>query len=51
MVDRITSLDDYQQLRESFRWECPEKFNFGFEVVDQWAQTRPDATASVCCDS
>ncbi len=45
MIDRIVSLADYQELRESFRWECPAEFNFGFDIVDQWAQTRPDATA------
>ena len=29
----ITSLDEYRQLRESFRLECPEHFNFGLDVV------------------
>ncbi len=45
MIDRITSLANYQHLRESFRWECPAQFNFGFDVVDHWAETRPQATA------
>ncbi|MGD9853538.1 MAG: AMP-binding protein [Planctomycetaceae bacterium] len=45
MADRITSLADYQRVRQSFRWECPEYFNFGYDVVDRWARDRPDATA------
>ena len=28
----ITSLDEYRQLCESVRLECPEHFNFGFDV-------------------
>ncbi len=45
MSDRIASLADYQMLREGFRWECPDEFNFGFDIVDQWAESRPESTA------
>ena len=45
MNDRISSLGDYQRVRESFRWECPAEFNFGYDVVDGWANTAPDRTA------
>lgn len=45
MSDRIASLADYQRLRSSFRWECPEYFNFGHDVVDRWAQAHPDHVA------
>lgn len=45
MTDRIMSRADYDRLRESFRWQCPDEFNFGFDVVDRWAESRPDAIA------
>jgi acetyl-CoA synthetase/medium-chain acyl-CoA synthetase len=45
MVDRITNLDDYRRLRRSFKWGCPEYFNFGFDIVDRWTLDRPDAIA------
>ncbi|MCA9076686.1 MAG: AMP-binding protein [Planctomycetaceae bacterium] len=45
MTDRITSRADYDRLLESFAWECPDEFNFGFDVVDRWADSRPEATA------
>ncbi len=43
--DRIQSRADYDRLRQSFRWDCPEHFNFGFDVVDRWAETAPDHLA------
>jgi len=41
----IISLADYHRMRESFRLECPDFFNFGYDVVDRWASRRPDALA------
>src|SRR5438874_12957169 len=38
MEDRIASLDDYERLRRTFRWERPERFNFGHDVVDALAR-------------
>ena len=43
----IASLDDYQRLRRTFRWERPEFFNFGRDVVDALARSSPDKTAMV----
>lgn len=45
MLDRITNRADYDRLRQTFRWECPEFFNFGADVVDQRAAATPDAVA------
>ncbi len=45
MLDRIANLEDYRRLRTSFQLQCPEYFNFGFDVVDRWAADRPGATA------
>jgi acyl-coenzyme A synthetase/AMP-(fatty) acid ligase len=43
--DRITCRADYDRLRQDFRWNCPENFNFGYDVVDHWARTSPDHLA------
>jgi acetyl-CoA synthetase len=38
MDHRIASLEDYWSLRRTFRWERPEFFNFGRDVVDVLAR-------------
>jgi acyl-coenzyme A synthetase/AMP-(fatty) acid ligase len=45
LPERIQSRADYDRLRQTFRWECPENFNFGFDVVDHWAEAAPDHLA------
>ena len=45
LPERIRSRADYDRLRQDFRWECPENFNFGFDVVDHWAEAAPDHLA------
>jgi medium-chain acyl-CoA synthetase len=45
MLDRIRNRADYDRLRSSYRWECPEFFNFGRDVVDQRAAATPDRLA------
>lgn len=45
MLDRITNRTDYDRHRQDFRWECPEFFNFGRDVVDQRAATTPERVA------
>jgi len=32
--------DRYDVMYKDFKWEVPEYFNFGFDVVDQWAEDR-----------
>ncbi len=44
-TQRIRGRADYDRVRSEFRWQCPENFNFGFDVVDGWAATSPDHTA------
>jgi acetyl-CoA synthetase/medium-chain acyl-CoA synthetase len=43
--ERIRNRNDYERLRASFRWDSPELFNFGTDVVDRWARTSPNRTA------
>ncbi|MFN2250960.1 MAG: acyl-CoA synthetase [Anaerolineae bacterium] len=31
---------DYESLYDDFTWEVPEYYNFGFDVVDRWAEDR-----------
>jgi acyl-coenzyme A synthetase/AMP-(fatty) acid ligase len=35
----------YESLRESFRWERPERFNFARDVIDRWAAQDEDKLA------
>ena len=32
--------DRYDIMYKNFRWKVPEYYNFGFDVVDQWAEDR-----------
>lgn len=40
----------YQDFYQNFRILVPENFNFGFDVVDEFARTEPDKLALVWCD-
>lgn len=42
--------DSYEDFIENFRIEAPEDFNFGFDVVDEWARVEPEKMALVWCD-
>ena len=44
-TERIASRADYDRVRANFRWQCPESFNFGFDVVDAWAAVSPEHLA------
>ncbi len=41
---------NYKELKENFKVTVPEKFNFAFDVTDEYARTEPDKTAIVWCD-
>ena len=32
--------DTYEKLYNEFEWEIPKNYNFGFDVVDKWAEDR-----------
>jgi acyl-coenzyme A synthetase/AMP-(fatty) acid ligase len=44
-TDRIRGRADYDRVRAAFHWQCPEHFNFGYDVVDAWAAASPDHLA------
>lgn len=39
--------DSYEDFKENYRCNVPEKFNFGYDIVDEWAKIKPDKTALV----
>lgn len=42
--------ESYEDFFENFKINVPEAFNFGFDVVDEWASVEPDKRALVWCD-
>ena len=38
--DVATPTTDYQTLYDAFKLDVPEYFNFGFDVMDRWAEDR-----------
>ena len=43
-------LDSYQDFEKNFKIEVPEKFNFAYDVVDEYAEKDPEKIAMVWCD-
>ena len=35
-----TKKDRYEELYKNFNWKVPEYYNFGFDVIDKWAEDR-----------
>ncbi len=42
--------DSYEDFVENFRIDVPADFNFGFDVVDEWARVEPEKRALVWCN-
>ena len=40
-----TKFDSYEDFMQNFKVNVPENFNFGYDVVDEWARTNPDKPA------
>ncbi len=40
----------YEDFKENFKINVPETFNFGYDVVDAWAQAEPEKKALVWCN-
>jgi acetyl-CoA synthetase len=48
MLERFveqTSFESQEDFIKNFKVNVPENFNFGYDVVDEWAKTRPDKKA------
>jgi len=48
-VERI-DFDSYEDFKQNFKFKIPEDFNFGFDVVDEYARLDPDKEALIWCD-
>ena len=44
------NMTDYELTRNEFSPDVPEHFNFGFDVVDRWAERQPDKLALLAVD-
>ncbi len=42
--------DSYEDFTLNFAITVPENFNFGYDVVDEWARVEPEKRALVWCD-
>ena len=48
MLDKFlekTSFESYEDFMQNFKINVPENFNFGYDVVDVWAEKEPDKKA------
>ena len=43
-LDKV-KFDSYEDFMQNFKINVPERFNFGYDVVDEWARTNPDKKA------
>ena len=45
-----TEFSSYEDFKKNYTVIAPEYFNFGFDIVDGWAQEEPDLRALLWCD-
>ncbi|MCC7554431.1 MAG: AMP-binding protein [Methanobacteriaceae archaeon] len=45
-----TEFDSYEDFNENFEFKIPENFNFGFDVVDKYAEIDPEKIALIWTD-
>ncbi|MBQ8905747.1 MAG: AMP-binding protein [Ruminococcus sp.] len=53
MLDRYLpriEFDSYEDFKENFTINVPEYFNFGFDIVDEWAKQEPEKQALLWCN-
>ena len=42
--------ESYEDFRDNFTIDVPKDFNFGFDIVDEWARLEPEKRALVWCN-
>ena len=42
--------DSYEDFKKNYTVNIPDGFNFGYDIVDAWAQAEPEKRALVWCD-
>ena len=45
-----SEFSSYEDFVKNFKIDIPENFNFGFDVVDEWAKLEPEKRALVWCN-
>ena len=45
-----TEFESYEDFKENYKVNIPENFNFGFDIVDEWARQEPEKKALVWCN-
>ncbi len=45
-----TEFDSYEDFAENYTLNVPDGFNFGFDIIDEWAKLDPGKKALVWCD-
>ena len=53
LLDRFLpriEFDSYEDFKKNYKVNVPENFNFGFDIVDAWADSEPEKKALVWCD-
>ncbi len=53
LLDRFLpriEFDSYEDFKENYKVNVPENFNFGFDVVDAWADEEPEKRALLWCN-
>ena len=53
LLDRFLpriEFDSYEDFKANYKVNVPENFNFGFDIVDAWANSEPEKKALVWCD-
>ncbi len=53
LLDRFLpriEFDSYEDFKANYKVNVPENFNFGFDIVDEWAKQEPEKKALVWCD-
>lgn len=48
-LDRV-DFDSYEDFIKNYKLSYPDDFNFGFDIVDGWAEVEPEKRALVWCD-
>lgn len=42
--------ENYEDFKKNYKVNVPDNFNFGFDIVDEWAKQEPDKKALVWCN-
>ena len=40
-LDKI-EFSSYEEFKQNYKLNIPENFNFGYDIVDEWAKEEPD---------